>query len=140
LFDGVRADADRVRVLTTRYEASGGVELFVSVEDVGADVLVGYLRLRVPSEKAHRWEVRDGACSVVRELHVYGPMVPVGRRFDRAWQHRGFGGVLLGEAERISREEYGLGKILVLSALGTKEYYRRFGYADDGVYMGKRLG
>jgi elongator complex protein 3 len=37
-------------------------------------------------------------------------------------------------------EEYDVGKILVLSALGTKEYYSRVGYAQDGPYMSKRLG
>jgi len=45
----------------------------------------------------------------------------------------------LGEAERLSREEYGLGRVLVISALGTKQYYRRFGYERDGVYVSKML-
>jgi elongator complex protein 3 len=140
VFDGVKPEADDVRVLSVRYEASGGEEVFVSAEDVGRDVLIGYLRLRVPSEEAHRAEIRGKSCSVVRELHVYGPVVSVGEHLAGAWQHRGFGGVLLGEAERISREDYGLGKIVVLSGLGTREYYVRFGYGCDGVYMGKVLG
>jgi len=79
-------------------------------------------------------------CSIVRELHVYGPLVPVGKHLAKAWQHKGYGGVLLAEAERITMEDYGLGKVLVISALGTKEYYMRFGYRYDGVYMSKMLG
>jgi elongator complex protein 3 len=138
-FDKVKPNSDRVKILTAKYVASGGEEVFISAEDVESDVLVGYLRLRVPSEGAHRREIRGKSCSVVRELHVYGPLVPVGGRLVGAWQHRGFGGVLLGEAERISREEYGLGRMLVLSGLGSREYYRRFGYVLDGVYMGKML-
>jgi len=139
MFDKVKVDSDKVEILTTKYAASEGEVIFVSAEDVENDVLIGYLRLRVPSEKAHRPEVKAKACSIVRELHVYGPMVPVGKRLVKAWQHKGFGGVLLGEAERISREKFGLGKVLVISALGTKQYYMRFGYGYDGVYMSKML-
>ena len=139
MIDKVKPDPDKVEILTTKYVASGGEEVFISAEDVENDVLIGYLRLRVPSEKAHRAEVKAKACSVVRELHVYGPLVPVGKHFAKAWQHKGFGGVLLGEAERITREDYGLGKVLVISALGTKQYYMRFGYGYDGVYMSKML-
>ena len=140
MFDKVKVDSDKVEILATKYLASEGEEVFISAEDVENDVLVGYLRLRVPSEKAHRQEVKAKRCSIVRELHVYGPMVPVGKRLAGAWQHRGYGGVLLGEAERLSREEFGLGKVLVISALGTKQYYKRFGYGYDGVYMSKMLG
>jgi elongator complex protein 3 len=139
MFDKVKVDSDKVEILTRKYLASEGEEIFISAEDVENDVLVGYLRLRVPSGKAHRLEVKAKPCSIVRELHVYGPMVPVGKHLARAWQHKGFGGVLLGEAERITRDDYGLGKVLVISALGTKQYYMRFGYGYDGVYMSKML-
>jgi elongator complex protein 3 len=103
------------------------------------DVLIGYLRLRIPSEKAHRPEIKAIPCAIVRELHVYGPLVPVGKHLAKAWQHKGYGGILLGEAERITQEECGLKKILVISALGTKQYYKRFGYDYDGPYVAKKL-
>jgi elongator complex protein 3 len=138
--DGVKPDPDDVEILSVRYAASEGEEVFISAEDREKDVLIGYLRLRVPSEEAHRREIRAESCSVVRELHVYGPVVSVGRRLAGAWQHKGFGGVLLAEAERVSVEDYGLRRILVISALGTREYFMRFGYGCDGVYMGKVLG
>jgi elongator complex protein 3 len=137
--DGVKPDPDKIRILTVKYEASEGEEIFISAEDVENDVLIGYLRLRIPSEKAHRPEIKEKPCAIVRELHVYGPLVPVGKHLAKAWQHKGYGGILLGEAERITREEYGLEKILVISALGTKQYYKRFGYEYDGVYMSKTL-
>jgi elongator complex protein 3 len=137
--DGVKPDPDKIRVLTMKYGASEGEEIFISAEDVENDVLIGYLRLRVPSEKAHRPEIKARPCAMVRELHVYGPLVPVGKHLAKAWQHKGYGGILLGEAERIAKEEYGLEKILVISALGTKQYYRRFGYDYDGAYMSKML-
>jgi elongator complex protein 3 len=135
----VKPNPDEVKILTTKYLASEGEEIFISAEDLENDVLIGYLRLRVPSEKAHRPEVKAKPCSIVRELHVYGPLVPVGKHLAKAWQHKGYGGVLLAEAERITRDDYGLGKVLVISALGTKQYYMRFGYRYDGVYVSKML-
>jgi elongator complex protein 3 len=138
--DKVKPNPDEVKILTTKYLASEGEEIFISAEDLENDVLIGYLRLRVPSEKAHRPEVKAKPCSMVRELHVYGPLVPVGKHLAKAWQHKGYGGVLLGEAERVTREDYGLEKVLVISALGTKQYYMRFGYQYDGVYVSKMLG
>ena len=137
--DGVKPDPENIQVFSTKYEASEGEEIFISAEDRANDVLVGYLRLRVPSAKAHRPEIKAKPCAIVRELHVYGPLVPVGKHLAKAWQHKGYGGILLSEAERIAKEEYGLEKILVISALGTKQYYKRFGYNYDGVYMSKML-
>jgi elongator complex protein 3 len=137
--DGVKPDPEKVKISTTRYEASEGEEIFISAEDTENDVLIGYLRLRIPSEKAHRPEIKAEPSSIIRELHVYGPVVPVGKRLPKAWQHKGYGSILLAEAEHIAGEEYGLEKILVTSALGTKEYYKRFGYNYDGPYMSKIL-
>lgn len=139
LRDGVRPNADYIQIKTTKEKASEGEEIFVSAEDPVNDVLVGYLRLRVPSDKAHRPEIRRERPSIVRELHVYGQLVPVGEHLAKAWQHKGYGAVLLAEAERISREDYDCTKILVTSALGTKQYYMRFGYNYDGPYVSKRL-
>ncbi len=137
--DGVKPDLEKVKVLTTRYEASGGTELFISAEDPQNNVLLGYLRLRIPSAKAHRQEITEVPSAIVRELHVYGPLVPVGKRSDGAWQHRGYGKELLAEAERIAWKEFGVKKLLVISALGTRRYYMRLGYLRDGVYVSKNL-
>jgi elongator complex protein 3 len=132
-------DPKNVKVQTIGYKASHGEETFISAEDPESDLLIGYLRLRIPSQRAHRPEINAEPCSIVRELHVYGPLVPVGKRFDDAWQHKGYGSALLAEAERITKEDHNLKKILVISALGTKQYYMRFGYRYDGAYMSKTL-
>ena len=129
---------EKIELLTTPYEASEGKEIFISAEDKEQDILIGYLRLRIPSEKAHRPEIAKQPCSIVRELHVYGSLVPVGRHLSKAWQHKGYGGILLNKAESIT-QDHGLKRILVISALGTKQYYKRFGYNHDGVYMSKML-
>jgi elongator complex protein 3 len=136
----LKPDLDKIKILTTRYEASQGKEIFLSAEDPETDTLIGYLRLRIPSPKAFRPEILKIPSAIVRELHVYGPLVQVGKHSTRAWQHRGFGATLLSEAERIAQEDYDLKKILVISALGTKRYYTRLGYEHDGVYVSKILG
>jgi elongator complex protein 3 len=137
--DNVKPDLENIQIQTTRYTASDGEEIFLSAEDPENDVLIGYLRLRIPSAKAHRPEMTAMRSAIVRELHVYGPLVPVGTRLAKAWQHKGFGAALLAEAERSAREDFGLEKLLVISALGTKQYYMRFGYERNGVYVSKRL-
>jgi elongator complex protein 3 len=137
--DNVKPDVDKIKILTQRYGASEGTEIFISAEDTENNVLLGYLRLRVPSAKAHRPEIIAEPSAIVRELHVYGPLVPVGKHSANAWQHKGFGAELLAEAERMARRDFGLKKLLVISAIGTRRYYMRFGYERDGVYVSKRL-
>jgi elongator complex protein 3 len=139
LKDNVKPDPEKIEILATKQQANGGEDVFISTEDTENDVLVGYLRLRIPSEEAHRPEISCEPCAIVRELHVYGTLVPVGKHPAKAWQHKGYGGVLLSEAERMTRKEYGRRKVVVISALGTKQYYMRTGYHHDGLYMSKKL-
>jgi elongator complex protein 3 len=108
------------------YAAGNGTEEFLTVEDKKRDLLVGFLRLRIPSEGARRKEVIGSA--VIRELHVYGPQLPVGDREPNGYQHKGWGAMLLQRAEEIAREEYDLPRISVLPGVGVREYYRRRGF------------
>ena len=138
LKDNVVPDYDEVEVFAKTYEASEGTEHFISVEDQVNDVLIGYLRLRLPSNKSHRLEISGKKASIIRELRVCGPVVPVGKRVKEAYQHKGCGKLLMEKAEEISME-HGCSKIVVTSALGTKRYYGRLGYRYDGPYMSKSL-
>jgi elongator complex protein 3 len=137
LKENIKVQPDRIRLLVEEYDASGGEEFFISLEEPETDALMGYLRLRIPSENAHRHEVASST-GIIRELHVYGPEVPVGRRNGAAWQHTGFGRRLVAEAEAKAREQ-GARRMLIISALGTKGYYKRAGYDYVGPYMGKTL-
>jgi len=119
------------------YNASGGVEIFLSFDDINNDAIIGYLRLRIPSENAHRNEVFKS--SMVRELKVLGPEVPVNRTYINAFQHKGYGKLLMQEAERISVEDYDKKYILVNSGVGAIEYYRKLGYEKFGPYVRKIL-
>lgn len=125
-----------VRLNRVDYDSSGGSEVFLSYDDAD-DRIYGFLRLRAPN-KPHRTEIHDGAC-IVRELHVYGRPQKIGEREDGQVQHSGLGKGLMVEAERIAIEEFDAKKILVISAVGTREYYRKIGYVLDGPYMAKSL-
>src|SRR5438034_132619 len=71
---------ENIRLQRIVYEASGGTEIFLSFEDPKLDILVGYVRLRIPGEEAHRTEIKDQNAAIIRELHVFGQTVPVGGR------------------------------------------------------------
>lgn len=139
LKDNIEPNSDNVKLIVTSEEASEGEDVFISFEDLVNDILVGYLKLRIPSEKIHGLDGVSKASAIIRELHVYGPMVPIGSHNSKAWQHKGYGRRLIAEAERLSVEEYDKDKIVILSALGTKRYYMKFNYSHDGPYMSKKL-
>ncbi|XP_027455803.1 elongator complex protein 3 isoform X1 [Zalophus californianus] len=128
----------QIELVRRDYVANGGWETFLSYEDPDQDILIGLLRLRKCSEETFRFELVGGV-SIVRELHVYGSVVPVSSRDPTKFQHQGFGMLLMEEAERIAREEHGSGKIAVISGVGTRNYYRKIGYRLQGPYMVKTL-
>lgn len=139
LKNGQSPDLERVDLQRIDYYASEGREVFLSFEDPTNDLLLGYVRVRIPSGQAHRLEIAGRRSAMIREVHVFGQTVPVGNKMAGAFQHKGYGSRLLGEAERIAKEEFDLKKMLVISALGTKRYYSRFGYSNDGPYVSKDL-
>jgi elongator complex protein 3 len=123
--------------LTERvYSAAGGEEHFLAFEDAETETVAGFLRLRSPSEQT------EGGLQgpVVRELKVLGSELAVGSSPARGtdYQHRGLGTALLDRAERVAVER-GHRRIYVLSAVGTREYYRRRGYGPSGPHMAKDL-
>ena len=130
---------ESVELLRRDYVANGGWETFLSYEDPEKDILIGLLRLRKASAVAFRPEISEVPSSIVRELHVYGSAVAVSARDPVKFQHQGFGMLLMEEAERIAREEHGSEKLLVISGVGTRHYYRKMGFELDGPYMSKML-
>lgn len=134
LLEGAVPDPAIISLNELTMDVCGGKEHFLSFDDASIDALIGFLRLRFPG-KPHRPEL-DGT-AVIRELHVYGKMVPLGVR-DEAWQHRGYGKRLISRAEEIAAGA-GYEKIAVISGVGAREYYRKLGYERDGPYMSKRL-
>ena len=135
---GVNPVFGDIKLMKEEYNAGGGREIFLSHEDPLNDILIGFLRLRIPSSLAHRREV-DAKTAIVRELHVYGQMAELGQKKEEIWQHMGFGEDLLAEAENIALETYDKNKLLIISGVGARNYYRKFGYEREGPYMSKIL-
>ena len=131
-------DKEQLRLETYEYEASGGIEWFLSVIDPATRVLFGFLRMRFPSLTAHRPEIGENT-AIIRELHVYGTELEIGsnpREYHS--QHRGWGKKLMQEAEIIAKE-HGYSEILVISGIGVREYYKKIGYHQKGPYVAKKL-
>jgi len=122
------------------YEASGGKEIFLSFEDEN-ETLFGMLRMRIQSSPVIPLGKKiEGNLALIRELHIYGPEVPLTEQRPEAAQHKGLGKALFREAERIAGDEFQAQQIVVLSGVGAKEYYRsEFGYHSQGEYMVKTL-
>lgn len=127
------------------YETEGGHEFFLTYEDPNREAVYGFLRLRIPNLDEHENnkelnklipEIKD--CAFVRELHVYGTLVSVGKYNELASQHKGTGKKLMIEAEKIASEK-GLKKIAVISGVGVREYYKKIGYEKVGTYMVKNI-
>ncbi len=125
-------DPEEAKMFEIKYEASGGLEYFLSVEKEDKSVLYGFLRLRIPKE----WSVGElEGRAIIREIHVYGPEAPIGEK--GVIQHRGIGKQLIKRAEEIA-QSHGL-NISVISGVGVREYYRKLGYEKGKHYMLKNI-
>jgi histone acetyltransferase (RNA polymerase elongator complex component) len=120
-----------------RYHASGGLEYFVAAESRDGHTLYGFLRLRITKNPVIGAfpELRDSG--MIRELHVYGRLQHVGGVGEGETgtghvQHKGIGKHLVGIAERIASIDHGMSRIVVIAGEGTKPYYARLGYLEDG--------
>ncbi len=132
---------EHIKLYRFDYDASQGKEIFLSYENKQDGYLIGYLRLRKPSEFAHRSELNDGKTMIVREIKVVGELVPKDLKPNLLTQiqHRGYGRLLMSNAEKISINEYDAKKLAVISGIGAKSYFYEMGYKPDGVYVSKIL-
>lgn len=126
-----------VEPIIRKYTASGGKEYFISYEDVHDDVILGFIRLRIPYNP-FRPEI-DENTGLIRELHVYGAEVGIGNRPEGYQvQHKRLGAKLLRMAEEIAKDE-GMDKMIVISGTGVRPYYYKHGYKLCSPYVMKKL-
>jgi elongator complex protein 3 len=116
------------------YDASGGKEFFISFES--ETNLFGLIRLRIPG-KPFRKEITNKSL-IVREIHVYGKQVGVDSKKEVEAQHKGLGKKLMLKAEEIAKENC-LDKVVVISGVGVRTYFRELGYSLEGPYMVKKI-
>ncbi len=147
---GNYAPKEKIYLFRQDYQASGGKEIFLSYENKNRRKLYSLLRLRIPSfaetqppQKLRQagpvsaFPVLKGA-AIIREVHTYGESVPIGKT-KIAPQHRGLGKKLIREAEKIAKNELGLNKIVAISGIGVREYWRKLGYKIKETYMVKKI-
>ena len=115
------------------YEASRGEEIFISIEN--NDKVVGFCRIRFPYNPFKNESI-DNNTLLVRELHVYGASTSLGKK--GITQHKGLGKKLMSLVEKIAKEN-NINKIVVISGVGVRGYYRKIGYQLKENYMIKKI-
>ncbi len=131
-------EAGEPHILRLDYETSGGREIFLSFEDDN-ETLFGLLRMRIQSQPVAGLGGEPGRQVLIRELHIFGPEVPLNQQNQAAAQHKGLGRALLAEAEKIAGEEFQAQQMAVLSGVGAREYYSGSGYSLLAGYMVKSI-
>jgi elongator complex protein 3 len=79
-----------------------------------------------------------GYPAFIRELHTYGQLINIGKKSKGASQHKGLGRKLIAEAEKICKKNKAY-ELAVISGVGVREYYKKFGYSLENTYMVKSL-
>jgi elongator complex protein 3 len=119
------------------YSTSVSNEIFLqfvtkSSSSLGANKIAGFLRLSLPTQPNFISELQGAA--IIREVHVYGQAVNLGDRADGKAQHLGLGTKLISRAKELASQA-GFAKVAVISAIGTREYYRSRGFSDGVLYQ-----
>ena len=135
-----RVSWENLALEVVKYKTSTGVEYFLSYKTKDADKICGFLRLSIPDTRNRKdnyiTELRDTA--IIREVHVYGKVMSLNVNSNGESQHLGLGKRLIEQAEDISKRE-SFKSISVISAIGTREYYRKRGFELGKLYMMKPI-
>ncbi len=120
------------------YLADGAEEYFLSFV-TSEDKVAGFLRLSLPGPDSPATGLKDlEGAAIIREVHVYGQSLEVGKEQNGAAQHAGLGTRLLEEAEKTARG-HGFRRMAVISAVGTRRYYLGRGFERGKLYLVKGL-
>ncbi|MHB8625639.1 MAG: elongator complex protein 3 [Aggregatilineales bacterium] len=132
---GETVDPDDLCLDELEYAAGTGREVFLQFITSERKV-VGFLRLRLPAEASFIPELGDAA--LIREVHVYGQALPLGKTATGKAQHTGLGTRLIERAAAIAAA-HGHRQLAVISAVGTRAYYRSRGFHDGELYQCRDL-
>lgn len=122
------------------YNTSVSKEFFISFRRRKDDRITGFLRLSIPQKDIlnNNYIEELNGCSIIREIHVYGKVIGIKERGEGYSQHLGLGKRMIQKAQEISRRN-NIHKIAVISAIGTREYYRNLGFNLENMYMKKEI-
>ncbi|MBP7875664.1 tRNA uridine(34) 5-carboxymethylaminomethyl modification radical SAM/GNAT enzyme Elp3 [Candidatus Woesebacteria bacterium] len=128
-------DSTQLKLITRRYTTSVSTEYFFEWnqkdEKQPDGLILGFLRLSLPKIPCYISELDNAA--IIREIHVYGELMPLGDQQVKT-QHGGLGKQLLEKAKAVA-SKMGYKKLTVISAVGTREYYRARGFVDGELYQ-----
>jgi elongator complex protein 3 len=119
----------------TEYETKSSLEYFIEYVNAN-DEIFGFLRLSLPKISSFIPEL--AGCAMIREIHIYGQSMEVGKKDANKTQHQGLGKNLIELASKISKEK-GYKKLAVISAIGTRKYYEKNGFKLENLYQVKEL-
>ena len=125
------------RYIVRKYIGSGATEYFVSLESRDKKAIFGFIRLRIPPKNHAPVFSAIKNTGLIRELHVYNNVVPVGKNKSLSTQHRGIGKTLLKITEYISWF-HGTTGVSVITGEGVREYYHSRGYKSSQSYAIKK--
>lgn len=125
----------KINLIVEHYKASQGEEFFISLEN--HDKIIGFCRMRFPNQSLRKEITKNSA--LIRELHVYGSALRIGaKEKKKSGQHKGYGKKLLRKAEALAKKA-GKKKMIIISGVGVRGYYRKHNYKKQGPYMVKNL-
>jgi len=124
--------ANQVKLKIKSYWTSVSQEKFLQFVD--QDKILAFLRLSLPIKKNNSVISELSDAAIIREIHVYGQSLGIGQQPGERVQHFGFGTKLIKKASSISKKA-GFTKLAVISAIGTKEYYRKRNFTDGELYQ-----
>jgi len=114
-----------------KYGTKGSEEYFLEYV-TKENKIVAFLRLSVPKSPSFVKELENSA--IIREIHVYGQTLEIGKEEKGKSQHMGLGKNLISKATEISKKE-GFKNLSVISSVGTRTYYSRNGFTDGVLYQ-----
>jgi elongator complex protein 3 len=128
-------DKEPLALHETRYATSIGEEHFLEFV-TASDRIAAFARLSLPSDaSAHAAPIDElRGAALLREVHVYGAAADFSERAANKAQHAGLGANLVQRAAQLARE-HGFTKLAVISAVGTREWYRRQHFSDGDLYQ-----
>lgn len=151
-----------LRLEVVKYRCVGSCEYFLQWV-TQSNQIAGFLRLSIPEETInspqgssvdnapmrsypedvparHAAHLPAELCqpyAMIREVHIYGQVARISQTSDGV-QHTGLGSTLVNKAAQIA-QSHNRSRLLVISSVGTKNYYRKLGFVDEGLYQCKTL-
>jgi elongator complex protein 3 len=133
---GMKVTMDDLHLDLIEYTTSVSTEVFLQYV-TSENKIAGFLRLSLPTKQNFIDELKE--CALIREVHVYGQSVGIGKHSTGKAQHLGLGSLLIESAKKLAAEK-NFSKLAVISAIGTREYYRKRGFSDGQLYQIANIG